>query len=304
MRNRLNGGLLAACAATALLSARVVCGQTLFSDGFESYNNGLLATSDSGTANPGPNGGPGNPWWGPYTGNEFVTGAANGVTPHSGSKMIMGEATADFDQDSYNIAHRDGGNAPITGNISLDFWFYDAKGAGDANSTGYGELGYYDGVPSNTDYNSALAGGNTLAFSSQIQRIILGTSDNTGANLAVYQARLLGDSTPIVGTAYGSNYINTIIPRTVGWHEGTIDVGPQLGAGGNNVNFYIDGILAASATTSFNYGYNVIVMDAQEANNSSTINYFDDVTLSSVPEPSSLLLLVGLPCILRRRARR
>lgn len=290
--------LLGLGAALCLCSAQVNAA-VLFSDGFETYNPGQLATTDANTTNPGPNGGPGNPWWAPFSGNGLITGAVNGVTPHSGTQMLMGAAPGDFDQNVVNIAHRFGGNAPITGNIALDFYFYDTNGAGDATNTGYAEVGYYDGVPSNTDYNA----NHSLSFTTNIQRLVLGMVGNNGGNLNVYQARLLG-GTPTIGTSYASTYINTTTPRTVGWHEGRIVIGPQLQTGGNLVDFYIDNMTTptAEATTSEAFGYNVVVLNTQEASSASTINYFDDLTLSSVPEPASLsVLALSAFGLLRRR---
>jgi hypothetical protein len=285
-------------AAASLFCLAPARAQTLFTDNFESYNPGQLATTDGSTANPGPNGGPGNPWWAPFSGNGVITGATGGVTPHSGTQMMAGAAAGDFDQNVVNIAHRFGGNAPITGNIALDFWFYDAKGAGDANSTGYGELGYYSNTPSNTDYNA----NHDLTSDGTIQRLVLGTVNNTGANLSFYQARVTG-GTATVGTAYGTaGYINTTTARTIGWHEGRIVVGP----GGTTVNFYIDNMTTptGSYTTTLPNGLNVLVLDTQEAGSASTINYFDDVSLSTVPEPASAAGLCAAAGLLLARRRR
>ena len=288
------------CAAAAslfwLAPAR---GQTLFTDNFDSYNPGQLATTDASTANPGPNGGPGNPWWAPFSGNGVITGATGGVTPHSGTQMMAGAAAGDFDQNVVNIAHRFGGDATIKGNVALDFWFYDKNGAGDANSTGYGELGYYSNTPSNTDYNA----NHDLSSDGTIQRLVLGTVNNTGANLSFYQARVTG-GTATVGTAYGTaGYINTTTPRTVGWHEGRIVVGP----GGTTVNFYVDNMATptGSYTTTLPTGLNTLILDTQEAGSASTINYFDDVSLSTVPEPASVAALCALaaPLLVGRRRR-
>jgi hypothetical protein len=271
-----------------LATATLFCGApvmatTLYSDGFESWNQGQLATTDASTANPGLPSGPDNPWWAPFTGNAWVWGAIDPVSPHSGNQMLVGAAPGDFDQNVINLAHRFGGDAPIPGNLTLDFWFYDTNGAGDNHSTGYAEIGYYDGVPSDADYNA----NHSLSFpGGKIQRIILGEVGNNGGDLNYYQARVLG-STVSVGTQYASTYINTTTPRSVGWHEGRIVIGSQLSTGGNDVSFYIDDMAnpTAKATTTFNYGYNVLVMDAQmdssSANIASTLNYFDDITLTS-----------------------
>lgn len=271
----------------------------LFSDGFESWNLGKLSSTDTNTPNPGST----NPWWSPGGGNGIVTGTINGVTPHSGTQMLKGAATGDIDQNVVNLAHRLNSDTPITGNIALDFWFYDANGSGDSHSVGYAELGYYDGVPNNTDYNAS----HNLAFSTNIQRLILGTTNNTGADLTHYQARVIG-GTPTVGTGYGGTayYINTTTSRSVGWHEGRIVVGPRLDTGGNQVDFYIDDMSTpdASAVTTEDFGYNVLVLNTQLASGTTTINYFDDVTLSSIPEPASLSVLATGALVLAGRRRR
>lgn len=294
---------LAAVAAVALGYGVAARAAVLFSDNFESYNNGQLATTDASTANPGPNGGPGNPWWAPPNNNGLVTGAVNSVTPHSGTKMVIGAAAADFDQDVVNLAYRAGGGAALTGNFALDFWFYDTNGKGDANSTGYGELGNYSSVPTNTDYATGHPLNGTIT-----QRAILGTVNNTGADLNVYQARVLGGAVT-VGTSYNSTYINTTAQRSVGWHEGRIVVGPQLAGGGNLFDFYIDNMTTpvGEATTTTGNGINSLVLDTQLAGNASTMNYFDDVTVSSTPtpEPASLSVIALAGCaVLGRRSRR
>jgi hypothetical protein len=282
MRTKIVLGL---ATATLFCGAPVMASTTLYSDGFESWNQGQLATTDASTANPGLPNGPDNPWWAPYTGNEWVYGAVDPVSPHSGNQMLVGYAPGDFDQDSINLAHRFGGDAPIPGNLTLDFWFYDTNGAGDNHNTGYAEIGYYDAIPNNTDYDPSTAT-HGLTFTSKIQRIVLGMVGNNGGDLNYYQARVIG-GTPDVGTGYAGTYVNTTTPRTVGWHEGRIVIGPQLSTGGNDVSFYIDDMNTPDAhvVTTEDYGYNVLVMDAQMAgtgpNLASTLNYFDDITLTS-----------------------
>jgi hypothetical protein len=269
-------------AAATLYCGAPVMASTLFSDDFESWTQGQLATTDTATANPGLPNGPDNPWWAPNTSNGYVWGAIDPVSPHSGNQMLVGAAPGDYDQNVVNLAHRVGNDAPLPGNFSLDFWFYDTNGAGDANNTGYAEIGYYDGVPSDADYNA----NHSLSFpGGNIQRIILGMVGSNGGDLNYYQVRVIG-GTATVGTPYGNPdayYFNTTTPRTAGWHEGRIDIGPQLATGGNDVTFYVDDMTTptAAVTTSVNFGYNVLVLDTQEHSTASTLNYFDDITLSS-----------------------
>jgi hypothetical protein len=272
----------------------------LFQDNFDSYNAGELATTDAATANPGPNGGPGNPWWAPPNNNGYITAAVGAVAPHSGTKMLtgnQGSPGADVDQNVVNLTYRVNGGSPISGGVALDFWFYDMNGSGDASNQGYVELGNYSGMPTNADYTT----GHSLGSVSQ--RVILGMTNNAGADLTVYQARALND-TVTVGTLYNTTYINTTAKRSVGWHEGRIVVGPQLGTGGNLIDYYIDNMStpAAEATTTLAGGYNSLLFNEDFG---ATPNYFDDVTLSSNPTPEpasvSLLALVGCAVLGRRR---
>src|SRR5579871_3077006 len=72
--------------------------QTLLSEGFEGYQRDLLDANASGL-NAGPDGGPGNPWWGEFPPDLHVVGAdtniipgivTNLVTPHGGTNMVRG----------------------------------------------------------------------------------------------------------------------------------------------------------------------------------------------------------------------
>src|SRR5690349_15903030 len=94
-----------------LISVSWASAQVLYSDGFEGYNSGALDANLSGGPNQAPNGGPGNPWFGPVPPNLHIVGAGGGISsgsagPHSGSKMVTANATSDFDQDWINLAHR------------------------------------------------------------------------------------------------------------------------------------------------------------------------------------------------------
>src|SRR5881227_157724 len=83
----------------------------LFSDGFETYvdSNSPLDANTAGP-NAAPNGGPGNPWFGPAPPNLRVVSAGGGLSsgaagPHSGANMVTASALADFDQEWINIAN-------------------------------------------------------------------------------------------------------------------------------------------------------------------------------------------------------
>ena len=81
-----------------------------------------------------PNGGPGNPWFGPAPPNLRVVSAGGGLSsgaagPHSGSQMVTASAASDFDQEWVNIANRFEPNGlNYFGNIALDWWFYAEEG--------------------------------------------------------------------------------------------------------------------------------------------------------------------------------
>src|SRR5437667_3596497 len=122
--------LLATAFVLLVLSILQLTAQVLFSDGFESYNHGALDANLSGGPNQAPNGGPGNPWFGPAPPNLQVVGITGGVSPHTGLNMVTANAPSDFDQDWVNISSRFNGGNPFTGGVSLDWWFYDPSGAG------------------------------------------------------------------------------------------------------------------------------------------------------------------------------
>ena len=180
----------------------------LFSDGFESYvaGNSPLDANLAGN-NAAPNGGPGNPWFGPAPPNLRVVGAGGGLSsgaaaPHSGSSMVTASAASDFDQDWVNIANRFNSGSSFTGNLGLDWWFYDPTGAGNSNFRDYVALGYYPSAAtaasSGQDYPDS-SGGN-LNPGGAFQRVSLGASNPTGFDNTKYQARVVGATD---GTASG-----------------------------------------------------------------------------------------------------
>jgi len=273
--------------------------QVLFSDSFESYvaGNAPLDKNYASGANAAPNGS-GNPWFGPAPPNGRVIGAQSGVNPHSGVNMIQASAPSDLDENWYNLSYRLNGGGVYTGNITYDFWFYDPLGSGGSNYRDYAALGYYNTAPTTTDY----PGTGSLNGSSQIQRLSLGaaSSQGTGFDATEYQARVVGAT-----DGYNSaGWFNLNVTRTIGWHEGRIVVGAMLGDGTADVSFFIDDmstpLLTHNSTTT--YGFNVLEMDMGYG---PTFGYFDDVSFSVVPEPSTaaLLALGGLTAVLARRRR-
>jgi len=275
--------------------------QVLFSDGFEGYT-ASANPLDANIAGPnaGPNGGPGNPWFGPAPPNLRV--AAGGISsgpagPHSGNNLVTAIAPNDFDQEWVNIANRFNGGNPYFGNISFDWWFYDAGGAGNGNFRDFAALGYYSvaatAASSGLDYTAA-SGGN-LNTGSVLQRLSLGAINTTVANAAQYQAR-------VVGATDGPNagqYFNLPVSRSIGWHEGKILLGAPNGAA-TMVSFYIDGVNLLNHAIDTPNGVNVIELN--DGFGTVAANY-DDVTLTIVPEPASAALLMcgGLVWLTSRR---
>ena len=277
---------------------------TIFSDDFESYNYGVLDRNMDGTN--AVNTDASNPWIGPDPSNNTVVGPSDQINPgitataHGGSKMIRGNNKND--QDYVNISYKYNNGNAYTGGLQLDWWYYDPYGAGNsALIDDYMALAYYAGfqgveypVNDSGDLNTAVIGAPT-------QRLSLGTYNNTD----YYMARVLGAT----GGSGDGSWFSTNVVRSAGWHEMRIVVGDALADGTNNVNFYIDNmqnpVLSMNSTTTV--GYNVI-----EANNNMkgavkdyTQGYFDDITLTSVPEPGSFVALAaGLVSLLGLKRRR
>lgn len=271
----------------------------LLSEGFESHTAGV-SPLDKNVAGPNsaPNGS-GNPWFGPAPPNGRVVGAdsVNGptVSPHGGNNMVRGSAPSDLDQNWYNLAYRLNGGSAFTGNIQFDWYFYDpiGQGAGSTNFRDFAAVGFYNTAPSGTDYPGA---GSLNTGVTQIQRLCLGAFNGNGASQTVYNARVVGET---AGDAGAASWFLTGVARSVGWHKGTIKIGPALGDNTNTVDFYVDDIFALQRNSITKYGYNVLELNT---NFGSKAGYFDDITFSSIPEPTGLLLLLtGASAFCRRR---
>ena len=191
---------------------------TGFFDGFEAYTVGSLDSNLSGGPTRKLNGSA-NPWFGPNPTNLRVVTNEFGVLPHSGTNMVRGCYNCVYDNDVewFNLSFRCATGGVYSGNIALDWWFYDPFGADLAGSyIDYVALGNYANVPPDIDklcYDLSLL----PAFNSQ--RMSLGADDlllNTNIDAAVYQAR-------IVGAADGVNpegWFNlTNATRSKGWHH-------------------------------------------------------------------------------------
>ncbi len=256
----------------------------LFSESFESRKRGALDMNLSGGTNTAPNGGPGNPWFGPAPPNSQVVGpqaGVNPVNPHSGTNMIQGSRPNDLDENWYNLAFRLNGGNPYTGDVMLDWWFYDPLGASDASAdfADFMAIGYYDSAPTNADYPGD---GSLNSGASQIQRLSLGASSDQSAGFdsTKYQARVVG-----ADDGYDNGWFNTPTTRSVGWHHGRIIVGPALTNSANNADFYIDDMTNPTFTHNaiLDYGYNVIEINI---NYGATSGYYDDISFAVAATPN------------------
>jgi Bacterial lectin len=260
----------------------------VFSDGFESYTGGG-APLDMNTAgaNASANGNlAGNPWFGPAPPNARVVGTEGSVSPHGGSQMIRGSAPSDLDENWYNLSYRQHNQIPYSGNIMLDFWFYDPLGAGGTAFGDYAAIGYYNTCPNDTDY----PGTGSLNGSGQIQRLSLGASANQAAGFdnTKYQARVVNAS-----DGYYAGWFNLPVTRTVGWHHGRIVIEGKVPNSAPDAIFYIDDMVnpCFSHNAILVYGgYNVIEINT---NQKATSGYFDDVTFSVARPPNLVLTQSG-----------
>ena len=117
---------LCATASLAFAAALQLNAQVIWSDNFSSYNNGDVDANESGGPNQAPNGGPGNPWWGPNPGNMVVATSYNGINPYPGdTKLIYGNSGSYFAEQINNIGYRLNGGNNFMGSVALSWAFYD-----------------------------------------------------------------------------------------------------------------------------------------------------------------------------------
>jgi len=266
----------------------------LLSEGFEGYSRGDLDANDGSGPNAAPNGGPGNPWWGPLSPDLVVVGAENGVQPHSGTNMVRGISaigpSPDDDSDYYNLAYRLNGSNVFTGSIMLDWWFYDPVGAtnGANHYADYVALAYFSNVPGSPDYNFGADPGNALELLS------LGGSDeqDIGFDPTLYQAHVAGASDGYFPTGW----FNTTTKRSVGWHHARIQVPPALGDGTSDASFFIDDMVNPTLThnTVESAGFNCIALNARL---DTTSAYYDDIAFDVLPPPTLQISAVGTNAI-------
>jgi hypothetical protein len=279
------------CAFMALVSGPLPAASALLFDGFESYNRGVLDANSPANSNTAPNGGPGNPWWSPYNPGLSVVAAetnivsgiiTNAVSPHGGTNMVRG-GTFKIDWDFYNLAYRLNRSKPFSGNVSLDWWFFDPVGANTNSSAApqyqdFASLGYWTRIPANMDY--ATTGGQAdPGFAKAQLSIGAATSQIAGYKSTNYQAQIFHTSST---NAYDqpNGWFNLPVARTVGWHHALINVGAPSSNGAAPVSFYIDNLLnpALTNTASIANGLNCIVLQAENGN---LTGYFDDLTFNA-----------------------
>ena len=273
---------------------------TLFTDGFESYTaaaNPLDMNYDAG-ANASANGNlAGNPWFGPAPPNGRVVTTEGGVLPHTGNNMVRGSAPNDLDENWINLPYRTHGGNVYTGNIMMDWWFYDPLGAGGSDYRDFGAIGYYNTCPTTTDY----PGTGSLNGSGSIQRLSLGAASNQGAGFdsAFYQARVVEFSGTQDG--YAAGWFNTPTPRSIGWHHARIIVGPSIGAdlstSVNYATYFIDDMTnpTFSHVDPLAYGYNVLEINL---NYGPTAGYYDDVSFAVGRPPKITVALSGINAVM------
>ena len=242
--------------AVLFFASHTISAGTIFSDGFESYT-AAGNPLDKNTAGPNsaPNGS-GNPWFGPSPPNLRVVGTTGGVNPIGGVNMVKASAPSDVDQDWVNVAYRFNSGAVYNGGIELSWYFYDPAGQNGqgSNFKDMAGLAYYNAAPTSTDY----PGSGSLNGSSIVQRFTLGGADNQsgGYSNTVYQARVPGSS----GGYSGTQYFNTGVARSIGWHNAVLDMS-QIVGGAGTATFYIDGALAVSRPFTGSAGINVIELN-------------------------------------------
>jgi hypothetical protein len=325
---RLSGTLLALSLGWLTLGLGSARANTvLWSEGFEGYNTepgqtfGNLDKNASG-ANAAANG-VGNPWFGPnpLPGNGWVTETMQNplpiqedIIPHSGTNMMRGGRSDssgwysgwDNDIDHVNLAYRYHGGAPLKGNFSIDWWFYDECGntypaddmdAGPANFGDHAGIEYSILAPANTDYvNDCFIGvpgidGATAPIDDSYAvtaRLAIGACQpgSGGCDLTNYQVQVLGATDAgtfgIADEEYGTGWFNTTFLRTNGWRHAAISVD-----GNKMAVFSIDGTVVLKHATGATNGFNVFTTTELQPT-LGTYNqsaYYDDITLSLLTGP-------------------
>jgi hypothetical protein len=280
------------------------------SEGFETYNLGALDADYVAGSNAGPNGGPGTAWWSVFPPSFFVVNAetytipgvsTNLVSPHGGANMVRGDISGNAsDTIYYNLAYRLNATNGFSGNLMLDWWFYDPVGTNvnlnppsNVSPDQYRDtisLISYPNVPTNADYfldpiNPAADPG------APIEEVSLGAASLQGAGFIAtnYQAQAF-NATGGYNSDGWFNLTNNI--RSVGWHHARIAVSPLATNNTAVVAFYLDDMAnpALTNSTAVTNGFNVIEMDASYG---SFTGYFDDLSFGAPVPPTSLSIIAS-----------
>jgi hypothetical protein len=299
------------CALLMLLSSLPLPASTLLFDGFETYNRGALDANYPSGTNAAPNGGPGNPWWGYEPPDMVVVGmetnkvtgvVTNIVTPHGGTNMIRGKNTGspDLDLEFYNVAYRLNGGKAYSGNVSLDWWFFDPVGAKTNTNAApqyqdFGSLAYWIPNVTNMDYATNDLGLVNLDFITTQLSLGASTSQITGYKSTNYQAQIYPNSST---NAYdqANGWFNLPVVRSNGWHHAMIVVGTNATNGTAPVSFYIDNLTNAvlTNTVALTNGLNSIVLQAEYGN---LTGYYDDLTFTGPAQAVLSITVTGTNAI-------
>ena len=274
----------------------------LFTDGFESYTaagNPLDKNVAGPNRRPMGRGIPGSARLLPMPASSALTApTARPSLPHSGQNMIRGSAPSDLDQNWYNLAYRQNGGSPspATSDSSGTSTTHSARAQAAPISVTMPRWDFITPPPAAPIIPAPGALTRVLRKSSacglrRLQR-------QRGQPVGLRSLDRWGDDRRCRKPAW----FLTSVPRSTGWHKGSITVGPALGDNTNQVDFYVDDILAFSRNSKTAFGYNVLEFNVDFG---PTTGYFDDVTFSTgVPEPATMLLLAGMGIMGLRRSRR
>lgn len=157
------------------------------------------------------------------------------------------------------------------------------------------------------DLNDLNGSGGQLAAGVMLSSV----SSGTGAADDFYQINInsgaAGGFTQYNWRTAVNGTFSTGVARTQGWHLFEIDVNPYTG-GNNDVQFYIDNALVGSGARKVGGGAGDVMDEIRlgiSIYSQGSAFWYDNVSLSVVPEPASglLLLLGGVLTFLYRRSR-
>lgn len=238
----------------------------VFMDDFES---GSLSNWTSTAATPSP----------------LTISSARNVVPVLGTYSAAVDTALDR---MHNNIVADNGGSEVAGASIFSLYFYDGGGTARV----YAEVRGYSGGSGLPD--GGTTGDGTLAQLLAIGRYNQTTMPGETFDATKYQGRLT------FGTTVGWFNLNGpgTPSRSVGWHQMSIE---RL-ADGTSINFYLDGILSRSFTGADNVTWDTLVLGSAQPT-LATSDFFDGVSLVTVPEPtgSALTLAALLGAASRRR---